>query len=65
MMRTVAGEPVGAEVGASRGETDVSADDEPADMDTSVDEAMQCLHSNADDIITTGLPTDGCTGMMN
>ena len=53
------GEPGGADVSASSQETDVSSEgDEVVDMETRVREATQCLQTNDDSSITTGLPTD-------
>ena len=50
------GETGGANVTASCEETDASSDDdEVVDTDTRVGEAAQCLQTNDDSIITTGL----------
>lgn len=55
----LASELVGADVGDNCGDADENTEEVgPMDTDMRISEAMQCVQNNADDIITTGLPTD-------
>ena len=55
----LASELGGADGGYNCGDADESGEQaRPMDTDMRISEAMQCVRNNADDIITTSLPTD-------
>ena len=55
----LASELGGADGGYNCGDADESGEEAgPMDTDMRISEAMQCVRNNADDIITTSLPTD-------